>query len=75
MGRSVAVAVASYLLSVVLVSATDPLPSCPFPVDFVKGRVPSDATLFVGTVLRWVYRSTKTCSHQVVIRASNFFQR
>jgi hypothetical protein len=49
--RSIAVVVGSYLLSVVLVLATDPLLSRLFPGDFVQGRVPSDAALVASTAL------------------------
>ena len=43
--KSIAVVVGSYLLSVALVLATDPLLSRLFPGDFVRGRVPSDPAL------------------------------
>ena len=49
--KSIAVVVGSYLLSVVLVLATDPLLSRLFPGDFVRGRVPSDAALVASTAL------------------------
>src|SRR5258707_6125620 len=49
--QSIAVVVSSYLLSVVLVLATDPLLSRLFPVDFVRGRVPSDSALMASTGL------------------------
>jgi hypothetical protein len=49
--RSIAVVVGSYLLSIVLVLATDPLLSRIFPGDFVKDRVPSDAALCSSTAL------------------------
>ena len=49
--KSVAVVVGSYLLSVVLVIATDPLLSRLFPGDFVQGRVPSDPALVASTAL------------------------
>src|SRR5271157_4200114 len=49
--KSIAVVVGSYLLSVVLVLATDPLLSRLFPGDFVKGRVPSDTALVSSTAL------------------------
>src|SRR5271166_3153843 len=49
--RSIAVVVGSYLLSVVLVLATDPLLSRLFPEDFVKGRVPSNTALIASTTL------------------------
>ena len=51
MFKSIAVVVGSYLLSVVLVLATDPLLSRLFPGDFVKGRVPSDTALITSTAL------------------------
>jgi len=51
MVKSIAVVVGSYLLSVVLVLATDPLLSRLFPGDFVKGRVPSDAALISSKAL------------------------
>src|ERR1700685_89991 len=40
MFKSIAVVVGSYLLSVVLVLATDPLLSRLFPEDYVQGRIP-----------------------------------
>lgn len=49
--KSIAVVVGSYLLSVVLVMATDPLLSRLFPGDFVKGQVPSDGALAASTSL------------------------
>jgi len=49
--RSIAVVIGSYILSVALVLATDPLLSRLFPGDFVRGRVPSDAALMVSTGL------------------------
>jgi hypothetical protein len=49
--KSIVVVIGSYLLSVVLVFATDPLLSRIFPGDFVKGRVPSDAALITSTAL------------------------
>jgi len=51
MVKSIAVVVGSYLLSVVLVLATDPLLSRLFPGDFVRGRVPSDSALMTSTAL------------------------
>ena len=48
--KSIAVVVGSYLLSVVLVIATDPLLSRLFPGDFEKGRIPSDNALIASTV-------------------------
>lgn len=49
--KSVAVVAGSYLLSVVLVLATDPLLSLLFPGDFVAGRIPSDNALIASTAL------------------------
>src|SRR5271170_6089586 len=49
--KSIGVVVGSYLLSVVLVLATDPLLSRLFPGDFVKGRIPSDGALMASTAL------------------------
>jgi len=51
MFKSIAVVVGSYLLSVVLVFATDPLLSRLFPGDFVSDRVPSNPALMASTVL------------------------
>ncbi|HZS56556.1 MAG TPA: hypothetical protein VFA65_19270 [Bryobacteraceae bacterium] len=51
MFKSVAVVVGSYLLSIVLVMATDPLLSRLFPGDFVTGRLPSNAALMTSTAL------------------------
>ena len=48
--KSIAVVAGSYVLSVLLVMATDPLLSRLFPGDFVKGRVPSDTALMASTV-------------------------
>jgi hypothetical protein len=47
--KSVAVVIGSYILSVVLVLASDPLLSKIFPGDFEKGRVPSDTALVAST--------------------------
>ncbi len=47
--KSLAVVIGSYLLSVVLVFASDPLLSLIFPGDFVKGHIPSDAALLAST--------------------------
>lgn len=47
--KSIGVVVGSYLLSVVLVLATDPLLSRVFPGDFVRGRVPSNVALMTST--------------------------
>lgn len=49
--KSIAVVVGSYLLSIVLVLATDPLLSRLFPGDFVRCRVPSDTALMASTAL------------------------
>ncbi|HLV86962.1 MAG TPA: hypothetical protein VKV39_08310 [Candidatus Sulfotelmatobacter sp.] len=49
--RSIAVVVGSYILSVALVMACDPLLSHLFPGDFVKGRIPSDTALAASTAL------------------------
>ena len=47
--KSLAVVIGSYILSIPLVLATDPLLSRLFPGDFVKGRVPSDNALMAST--------------------------
>jgi hypothetical protein len=47
--KSAAVVLGSYVLSIVLVLATDPLLSVLFPGDFVRGRIPSDAALVTST--------------------------
>jgi hypothetical protein len=47
--KFIAVVVGSYLLSVVLVIATDPLLSRLFPGDFEKGRIPSTNALLAST--------------------------
>jgi hypothetical protein len=49
MVKSIAVVGGSYVLSIVLVLATDPLLSRLFPGDFVRGRVPSNAALITST--------------------------
>jgi len=49
--KSIAAVVGSYLLSIVLVLATDPLLMRLFPGDYVRGRVPSDAVLITSTAL------------------------
>ena len=49
--RSLVVVIGSYILSVALVFATDPLLSRIFPGDFVRGRVPSDTALMASTAL------------------------
>jgi len=51
MVKSIAVVAGAYLLSVVLVLATDPLLSRLFPGDFVNGRVPSNIALIASTAL------------------------
>ena len=51
MVKSIFLVFGSYILSVVLVLATDPLLSRLFPGDFVKGRIPSDAALCASTAL------------------------
>ena len=47
--KSIGVVVGSYLLSVILVLATDPLLSRLFPGEFVKGGIPSDSALVAST--------------------------
>ena len=47
--KSIAVVIGSYLLSIVLVLATDPLLSRMFPGEFDKGHVPSDRALMAST--------------------------
>jgi hypothetical protein len=47
--KSIAVVAGSYVLSIVLVLATDPLLSHLFPGQFDKGRVPSDHALMAST--------------------------
>jgi len=49
--KSIADVVGSYLLSIVLVLATDPLLSRIFPGDFVRDRIPSDTALIASTAL------------------------
>jgi hypothetical protein len=49
--KSIAVVVGSYLLSIVLVLATDPLLSSIFPGDYIRGRVPSNTALSASTAL------------------------
>jgi hypothetical protein len=51
MVKSIVVVVGSYLLSIALVLATDPILSRVFPGDFVKGHVPSNAALMASTCL------------------------
>ena len=47
--RSIAVVIGSYVLSVILVLASDPLLSLIFPGDFEKGRIPSSTPLVAST--------------------------
>ena len=47
--KSLLVVAGSYLLSVVLVLATDPLLSRLFPGEFVKGQIPSSRALVTST--------------------------
>src|SRR5271157_4052831 len=49
--KSIAVVAGSYLLSVVLVLATDPLLTHLFPSDYVKGSIPSNTPLLASTAL------------------------
>jgi hypothetical protein len=49
--RSSGAVLGSYLLSIVLVLATDPLLSRVFPGEFAKGHIPSSAGLTTSTVL------------------------
>lgn len=49
--KSIAVVAGSYLLSIVLVLATDPLLSRVFPGNFVQGRIPSTPALIASTAL------------------------
>jgi hypothetical protein len=51
MWKSVAVVVGSYILSVVLVFASDPILSRIFPGDFVRGNIPSNTALMASTIL------------------------
>lgn len=48
--KSIAVVVGSYVLSVILVFATNPLLSRLFPGDFVHGHVPSNKALLASTI-------------------------
>jgi hypothetical protein len=52
--KSIAVVVGSYIVSIVLVIATDPLLSRLFPGDFVKGHVPSNTSLIASTACFFV---------------------
>ena len=47
--KSVGVVIGSYVLSVVLVFATDPFLSLIFPGEFAKGNVPSNRALIAST--------------------------
>jgi len=49
--KSVAVVIGSYILSVVLVLATDPILSRIFPGDFERGHIPSDTALIASTTM------------------------
>jgi hypothetical protein len=49
MFKSIAVVAGSYILSIILVLATDPLLSHLFPADYVKGRIPSNTALAAST--------------------------
>lgn len=49
--KSVGVVLGSYVLSVILVIATDPLLSALFPNDFVRGAIPSNNALMASTAL------------------------
>ena len=49
MFKSIAVVAGCYLLSVVLVVASDPLLTLIFPGDFVRGRIPSNPALTAST--------------------------
>ncbi|HLY62781.1 MAG TPA: hypothetical protein VKV95_18715 [Terriglobia bacterium] len=49
MFKSIAVVAGSYILSIALVLATDPLLSRLFPGDFVRGRLPSNNALMAST--------------------------
>jgi len=49
--RSIAVVIVSYILSILLVMATNPLLSHLFPGEFVRGRVPSSHALVTSTFL------------------------
>jgi len=49
--KSIGIVAGAYLLSVVLVFATDPLLSVLFPGDFVKNHVPSNPALVTSTAL------------------------
>jgi hypothetical protein len=69
--KSVVAVVGSYLLSVVLVQATDPLLSRIFPGDFVWGRVPSDTALIASTGSSSLSRSFVLGSAPTLLRAES----
>ena len=52
--RSLAVVIGSYVLSVGLVMATNPLLSRLFPGEFDNGRVPSDTALITSTIFFFI---------------------
>ncbi len=47
--KSIGVVIGSYILSVLLVFASDPLLSLVFPGDFEKGRIPTNSPLLAST--------------------------
>ncbi|HEX4772492.1 MAG TPA: hypothetical protein VH351_16780 [Bryobacteraceae bacterium] len=49
--KSAAVIIGSYLLSIALVLATNPLLSLMFPHDFVRDHIPSNTALVISTAL------------------------
>ena len=49
MVKSIGIVLGSYVLSIILVLASDPLLSRLFPGDFVKGRIPSNSALLAST--------------------------
>ncbi|MGD0128772.1 MAG: hypothetical protein ABSF46_25750 [Terriglobia bacterium] len=49
MVKSIGIVLGSYVLSIILVLASDPLLSRLFPGDFVRGRIPSNAALLAST--------------------------
>ncbi len=52
--KSIAVVLGSYVLSILLVFATNPLLSLIFPGEFAKGHVPSNPALLTSTALFFV---------------------
>lgn len=48
--KSVAVVAGTYLLSMILVVASDPLLTLLFPGDFARGRIPSNTALLASTL-------------------------